>query len=148
MIRYANFKKLLASFMILGVLTTPIRADDLNILVVGNSFTQTNGDLNAYIGAMLKTDTTFAAGYDFINLLKTSVNGQTLLYHSGSGSATYKAITSDTAYDYIILQEYSTGTQTTNLSTGININGMTDGGTKLYKTILDSASKDAEILLY
>ncbi len=73
--------------MILGVLTTPIRADDLNILVVGNSFTQTNGDFNAYIGAMLKTDTTFVAGYDSINLLKTLVNGQTLLYHSGSGAA-------------------------------------------------------------
>lgn len=124
------------------------QADDFNVLVVGNSFTQTNGNLNEFLGAMLKSDTSFAGGYDSINLLKTSVNGQTLLYHSGTGTATYSAITSATPYDCIILQEYSTGTQPTNLTATQNINNMVKGGTSLYRTIQGSASADAQILLY
>lgn len=141
-------KKWLASLLILCGLCVPAAAEDLNILISGNSFTQTNGDLNTYLGAMLKTDTVFAGNYDSINLLKTSISGTTLLQRSAAGGATMNAIQSATPYDYIILQEYSTGTQTTKLSETANINVMTSGAAKLYGAIRNSVSSDAEILLF
>ncbi len=115
-----------------------LQGETINILFIGNSFTHSAGAVNRYIEAMLETN----SGFSDVNAVSTAISGWYLDQHAANTSSSYAQLTSGTDWDYIVLQEYSTGTSTATLDSR-----MIPGGTSLYNTIL-SNSPTAQVLLY